>query len=421
MVAESENYSHLAGLTSFLESRYPAVREHFNAFAKSFDAEVSELMQLRDSGAAVIPEFSFESIAQNGFTSNDVSIIRKRGCFIVRGLYDEKQATQWNESFHDYLNSNNYFADLNRDLSQNHPLRTEHPHMLDVFWSQAQLSARQSSRLNKLQIAMNNLWSIPTQGANVFNPDKTISYGDRVRVRDAFDEKQGLAAHVDSCSLEAWFDASSIESAYAQLLDGRWQEFDAFDAQGRVFADAKPQEQACSAFRTFQGWAALTEQGQGCGTLQLIPSTRCVAWLFLHSMSRLYDGQYDPYPIPGEAFCLRDDMHGELIKGLCSLPTIKPGDSVWWHPDVMHAVEFQNNSSSQSTVMYLGSAPDCQRNRVYAKKQLIAFKKGASAPDFPDVDIETNYRGRASMSDLTELGEQIMGVPKKHAALELAE
>ena len=64
-----------------------------------------------------------------------------------------------------------------------------------------------------------------------------------------------------------------------------------------------------------------------------------------------------------------------------------------------------------SNVVYTGSAPYCKKNLNYAKKQNKKFLKGESPTDFAQENYEVNYKGRATINDLTSLG-------KKQLALE---
>jgi hypothetical protein len=60
-------------------------------------------------------------------------------------------------------------------------------------------------------------------------------------------------------------------------------------------------------------------------------------------------------------------------------------------------------------VIYIGSAPDCAKNRAYLPKQRAAFTEGRSAPDFAAMDFEVDFKGRATEKDLTALGREQMG------------
>jgi hypothetical protein len=98
-----------------------------------------------------------------------------------------------------------------------------------------------------------------------------------------------------------------------------------------------------------------------------------------------------------------------LLKALIPIPVVQPGDTVWWHPDVIHAVENEHRGSGYSSVIYIGSAPDCAKNRKYLPNQREAFLNGRSAPDFAAEDYEVEFEGRAAEADLSPLGRKQMG------------
>ncbi len=386
------------------------IDEVFEQFNESVGREIEEIASLRDANVSPIPELSFEQIVESGFTQQEADIIRQRGCVVVRKTFQPSRVEQWNQALSDYLGGvNHYHQKLNEDIKSGNALRAEHPHMLDIYWSQSQLEVRQSSRLHQLQQRLNGLWKVKSSGEGSFNPDLCCSYADRVRIRQPMDETKGLAPHVDSCSMESWFSARTIQKTYESLLNGNWQEYNAFDAVGRVNTTEKPHEDSVGMFRTFQGWMALTAQGRECGTLQLVPSSRCVAWMFLSMLHNALNNIEQVYPIPSEAYLLHPEKHALLIKGLCSIPMLQAGDTVWWHPDAVHAVEKSNQSSHPSSVIYLGIAPDCARNRRYLQEQLPCFLDGRSPPDFPAVNEEVNYVGRGLPEHLSPLGARQMG------------
>ena len=89
---------------------------------------------------------------------------------------------------------------------------------------------------------------------------------------------------------------------------------------------------------------------------------------------------------------------------------VEPGDTVWWHPDVIHAVGDEHNGKDFASVIYIGATPKCANNEAYAKRQAQAFLAGRSAPDFAAEDYEVDFKGRATLDDLTDLGRAQMAV-----------
>jgi hypothetical protein len=81
-----------------------------------------------------------------------------------------------------------------------------------------------------------------------------------------------------------------------------------------------------------------------------------------------------------------------------------PGDTVFWHTDICHAVGDEHAGRECANVIYIGSARDCPKNREYLPKQWQAFLPGRSAPDFAAIDFEVDFKGRATEEDLTDLG-----------------
>jgi hypothetical protein len=112
---------------------------------------------------------------------------------------------------------------------------------------------------------------------------------------------------------------------------------------------------------------------------------------------------------PGRALGVSPEWHKELLTGLVSIPEVQPGDTVWWHTDICHAIGDEHAGQDYASVIYIGSAPDCAKNRAYLSKQKAAFLASRSAPDFAAMGLEVDFQGRATEEDLTELGRQRMG------------
>jgi hypothetical protein len=92
-------------------------------------------------------------------------------------------------------------------------------------------------------------------------------------------------------------------------------------------------------FRTFQGWMALTRQGRGDGTLQLIPIANAMMYVLLRALQDDVPEDELCGAAPGRALSVNPQYHSLLIEGLSSIPLMEPGDTVFWHSDVVHAVE----------------------------------------------------------------------------------
>jgi len=93
-----------------------------------------------------------------------------------------------------------------------------------------------------------------------------------------------------------------------------------------------------------------------------------------------------------------------------SIPRVEPGDTVWWHPDVIHAVEDKHCGHEASNVIYIGAAPWCEKNARFLRKQADCFLTGRSSPDFAPEDYEVDFKGRARLEHLSDLGKKQMGL-----------
>lgn len=64
---------------------------------------------------------------------------------------------------------------------------------------------------------------------------------------------------------------------------------------------------------------------------------------------------------PGRALSISEKWHPLLLSGISPIPDLEPGDTVFWHCDVIHAVENEHNGEFDSNVMYIAAAPGCEK------------------------------------------------------------
>lgn len=116
---------------------------------------------------------------------------------------------------------------------------------------------------------------------------QNILYAERLRIREGGYKLFALKAHADGGSLEIWED-SEHSKCYKKIFEGKWEEFDAFDAthRGEANPDLHDSSGTCSIFRSFQGWLALSEIAPQEGSLLLAPLVRGYSLLYVENFFR---------------------------------------------------------------------------------------------------------------------------------------
>lgn len=394
--------SHLRSLTD--------VKTAFANIRSAMMQEVEQIQTAHAKGEAVIPELTYLDIANDAVPDATRSAIRRRGCVIVRGVFDTSRVNDWNAEIGDYIERNDYLtkakekAGLDKYFSQ---LKAGAPQIYGLYWSKPQVEARQAESMATTKRFLNRLWDVRGPMGDEFDPDHDYAYADRTRRREPGDTTLGLSPHMDSGSYERWLDPA-YQKIYGPIFAGQFQNYDPWRATYRTQTRESASPAVCSMFRTFQGWTGLTTQGPNDGTLSLLPIANSIGYFLLRALQD--DVAEDDLcgAEPGRALGARAEWHGELLDGLISIPTVEPGDTVWWHPDVIHSVADEHKGTDYANVIYIGASPKCPKNESYASKQAHSFLAGKSAPDFAAEDYEVDFDGRATLDDLTELGRRQM-------------
>ena len=384
-------------------------KKAFQVMDAKIEKELQEIESLVAKGLSPIPEINFKDLS----SANDdfANLVRKRGCVIVRNVFSEDRVDQWNENLMGYVRDNDYFdkqaekAGMDKYFSA---LASGKPQIFGLYWSRPQMEARTSQEMAELRSWLNRLWKWESENGVEFNPDQECLYADRLRQREPGDDTLGLSPHVDGGSVERWLD-DGYRNVYRHIFSGQIDQYDPFDAAYRTTSSEIPSPAVCSMFRTYQGWTALTRQGPGDGTLNLVPITDAMGWMLLRALQDDIDDTNLCDAKPGRAMVVNDAYHAKLLRAYVPISEVGPGDTVWWHPDVIHGVEDVNNNTGYSNVMYIGAAPDCEKNRAFLNKQRPAFEEGRSSPDFAAENYEVEFKGRFDKADLSPLGRKQMG------------
>ena len=380
--------------------------ENFNKIKDFINIEIEEIKKLKKLNQPIIPEINFESI--DGNNDELIKKVKQRGCVIVRNVFNKEIVNNLNKELEDYINTNDYYTDQKKksDLDKYFSdLKSGKPQIFGLYWSKPQIEIRHSEQMAKVKKWLNNLWIYENEEYKVFDPNRELSYADRVRRREPGDDTLGLSPHCDAGSVERWTD-SSYQKIYNSIFSGNFENYNPFDAKYRDRVIEFESPAVAHVFRTFQGWTALTEQGPNDGTLQLIPIAKGMAYILTRALlDDVPENELCGSKL-GKALSVNKDYHELLLKGLVSIPKMKPGDTIWWHPDIVHAVEDKHLGKNYSNVVYVGATPYCKKNLDYTVKQAEKFLEGKSPPDFAPEDYEINYKGRVKLENLSSIAKK---------------
>jgi hypothetical protein len=395
-----------------LRRQLPAYAKVFADIEAEMRRKVEAIVREREAGEPVIPIVPYSDIAAGTVSSQMIAKIQDRGACVIRSTFPAEQARAWDDEIGRYVEDNGLDRKLANAAEDKYfgTLASAKPQIYGIYWSRPQVMGRQAESLTRVRQFLNRLWLAESEGQRHFDPDQVPVYADRIRRRPPGSSSLGLSPHVDGGSVERWLEPN-FRAVYRHVFSGDWRDYNAFDAAHRPEVQEIPSPAVCSMFRTFQGWTALTRQGKGDGTLQLIPIANGMVYLLLRALQ-------DDVPEtdlcgakPGRALSVSPEWHSLLMEALTSIPLMEPGDTVFWHTDVIHAVENEHKGSGYSNVMYIPATVGCAKNTAYLARQAPAFLTGKTPPDFAPDDFEVDFVGRGTEADLTPLGRSQMGLP----------
>ncbi len=397
-----ETKSYLQGLHN--------VKKSFAEISDHMKKEVDTIQNDLANNKMVIPEIDYEQVKQGKVSEQQRAAIRHRGCAVIRGVFPEAQATDWNEELGEYITQNNYLEKSKEKIGLDNyfsQLKAGAPQIFGLYWSKPQVMARQAESMAATKRFLNHLWNIRGPMGDEFDPNHDYTYADRTRRREPGDTTLGLSPHIDAGSYERWLDPA-YQKIFAPIFAGKWRDYDPWKAAYRTQTREFSSPAVASMFRTFQGWTGLTSQGPSDGTLSLIPITNSIAYFLLRALQEDIAADDLCGAQPGRALGANAKWHSDIMGGLISIPQVNPGDTVWWHPDLVHSVADEHMGQDYANVIYIGASPKCAKNEAYAHKQAQAFLGGNSAPDFAAENYEIDFKGRAKLEDLTSLGRAQM-------------
>ncbi len=385
------------------------VDEVVAAVAARVRDEVDDIVAAKARGEAVWPVIDYGDIADGAVDSEQLARLRRRGCLVVRGHFERDQALAWDRGIVGYVESNGFFEGYRGPADDFFGTVGSKPEIYPIYWSHAQMEARQSDRMAIVQSFLNRLWRFESDGVQWFDPDRDSLYPDRIRRRPEGITSRGLGTHLDPGTLDLWM-TRAYQQAFRHLFDGTVEEYDPWDAAYRTAGPQYPGSTMCSAFRTFQGWTALSDMDHDQGVLHTVPIPAAMGYLLLRPLlTDVADDDMCGVAV-SKVFPASERWHSELLAALSGIPDVRAGDSVWWHCDMIHGVAPVEHQRGWGNVMYIPAAPWCPRNEAYAESVRAAFLTGSSPADFPPEHYERQWPDRFGVEELNATGRRGLGL-----------
>lgn len=403
-----------------LRAQIGDVNALFAEIEAAITVEVEDIKAAKARGENVWPIVHYTDIENGTVPQETLDLIHRRGCAIVREQVGRDTASAWDKSLVEYVESNN-FDEKYRGPADDFfgTLAASKPEIYPIYWSPAQMEARQHEHTAKVQSFLNTQWKSESEGVTWFDPDQDSMYPDRIRRRPPGTTSNGLGAHTDSGSVERWL-TPAYQKVFSSLFTGNFADYNPWDAAYRTEVDEYPSSTMCSVFRSFQGWLAMSQMGHDQGVLHVVPIPAAMAYVLIRPL--LDDVPEDSLcgAEMGQALGANAKWHPLLMEAISGIPDVEPGDSVWWHSDLIHSVEPVENQEGWGNVIYIPAAPMCAKNAAYAQNVAERFRLGESPTDFPKEDYETEWENRFKEDELNEIGARGLGISRRTHSAERA-
>ncbi|KAB8616624.1 hypothetical protein FH972_025959 [Carpinus fangiana] len=313
-------------------------------------AEENEI--IRAAGNKVIPEINFADIGSPSAEFDEA--IRRRGVAIVRQVVPEAEARAYKDEIEEYVRLNPWTK----------AFPPHDPQVYELYWSRPQLRARAHPNMIATQRFLMQYWHTNNPEAEISTKDP-VTYADRLRIRQPGDAGFALGPHVDGGSVERWEENGYGQGhVYDKIFEGKWEEFDSWEAGTRINAvsDLYHGAGSCSMLRLFQGWLSMSKTAPKEGTLLVNPLlSLSTAYMllrpfFIPRSQPISDtaGEFSKEFLSPQNWVLEDDVssnlqgafpghsqelnnilhpHLDLQHSMVHVPNITPGDYVAWHCD----------------------------------------------------------------------------------------
>ncbi len=117
----------------------------------------------------------------------------------------------------------------------------------------------------------------------------------------------------------------AYQKTFRHLFDGTVEEYDPWDASYRTAGTQYPGTTMCSAFRTFQGWTALSDMDHDQGVLHTVPIPEAMGYLMLRPLLPDVPDEDMTGVALNQVFPVSRSWHSLLLQAASGIPDVKAG------------------------------------------------------------------------------------------------
>ena len=228
-----------AAIRARIEASGRTVEEVWAVVTATLTEQVEEIEAAKAAGERLAGASTTPTSPPARVTAEQLAYLKRRGCLVVRGHFPREQALAWDQDIVDYVERNEFFEHYRGPGDDFFGSVGSKPEIFPVYWSPAQMQARQSDRMANVQSFLNHLWTNESDGVQWFDPDRDSLYPDRIRRRPPGASSGGLGAHLDPGTLDLWM-TEAYQQAFRHLFDGSIEHYDPWDASHRTAGPAVP-------------------------------------------------------------------------------------------------------------------------------------------------------------------------------------
>jgi len=148
-----------------LRAQIGDVQAVFDRLSDKIASRVAEINALKSKGDPVWPVIPFADVQSGNISQEQREAVKRRGCAVIKGHFPREQALAWDNAMLDYLDLNR-FDDVYKGPGDNFfgSLTASRPEIYPIYWSHAQMEARQSEEMAQVQSFLNRLWTFESNG-----------------------------------------------------------------------------------------------------------------------------------------------------------------------------------------------------------------------------------------------------------------